>query len=119
MRFRSSGLTLVMGSHKGGCRMAPIGTTNAGGRATTSAPLHGLTPREKEILRGLAGGLSDLQIANKLLLYEATVKNHVRHILRKLRMTRAEVVAYAIGNDDELRTATGSRADWREAEGNV
>jgi DNA-binding NarL/FixJ family response regulator len=99
--------------------MARIGATNASGRTTTPAALNGLTPREKEILRGLAGGLSDLQIANQLFLYEVTVKNHVRHILRKLRMTRAEVVALAIGNDDELRTALGSRVDWRKSEGNV
>jgi DNA-binding NarL/FixJ family response regulator len=99
--------------------MARIGATNTRGRVTTPTPLNGLTPREEEILRGLAGGLSDLQIASQLFLYEATVKNHVRHILRKLRMTRAEAVAYAIGNDDKLRTAPGSRADWRKAEGNV
>ncbi len=42
-------------------------------------------------------GLSYLQIANELCLYEAVVKTHVRHILGKLRMTRTEVAKYGGG----------------------
>ncbi|WP_235489568.1 helix-turn-helix transcriptional regulator [Frankia sp. AvcI1] len=54
----------------------------------------GLTPREREVLRILAGGATNAQIAAALTVSETTVKSHVKHILRKLRATnRSEAVA--------------------------
>ena len=47
-------------------------------------PLATLSPREREILRGVAAGASNKEIARQLLIAETTVKIHVQHILRKL-----------------------------------
>ncbi len=61
-----------------------------------SAP-HGLTPREREVLRLVAEGRSNLEIAQTLFLSERTVENHVRHILAKLDLpSRIAAAAYAI-----------------------
>jgi DNA-binding CsgD family transcriptional regulator len=58
---------------------------------------HGLTPREREVLRLVAEGRSNLEIAQSLFLSERTVENHVRHILAKLDLpSRIAAAAYAI-----------------------
>ena len=43
-----------------------------------------MTPREREVLRLLAAGYSNREIARALLLAEGTVKNHVSNILTKM-----------------------------------
>jgi DNA-binding NarL/FixJ family response regulator len=54
-----------------------------------------LTPREHEVLRLLAKGWSNLSIARRLGLSQATVRSHVHHVLIKLRLgDRAQAVAY-------------------------
>ncbi|MGK7864899.1 LuxR C-terminal-related transcriptional regulator [Falsiroseomonas sp. E2-1-a4] len=53
-------------------------------RTTPSAPLSGLTPREREILLLVDQGLSNKQIARRLEIGHPTVKNHVHHILEKM-----------------------------------
>jgi DNA-binding NarL/FixJ family response regulator len=45
-----------------------------------------LTPRELEVLRLLAPGLSNTELASKLTVSEATVKTHVGRILAKLQV---------------------------------
>jgi DNA-binding CsgD family transcriptional regulator len=53
-----------------------------------------LTPREWDVLRNLASGKTNAQIATGLFVSEGTVKSHVKHILRKLGATnRTEAVA--------------------------
>jgi DNA-binding CsgD family transcriptional regulator len=53
-----------------------------------------LTAREAEVLRGLAAGKTNAQIATRLVVAEGTIKTHVKHILRKLEATnRTEAVA--------------------------
>jgi DNA-binding NarL/FixJ family response regulator len=59
-----------------------------------------LTPRETEILELVAEGLSNGEIARRLVLSDETVKTHVSHVLRKLRLrdrAQAVVVAYESG----------------------
>jgi DNA-binding NarL/FixJ family response regulator len=60
-------------------------------------PAEMLTPREKDVLRCLADGLTTAQTAEKLVISGNTVKTHVRHILEKLEVSnRAEAVSVAI-----------------------
>jgi DNA-binding NarL/FixJ family response regulator len=59
-------------------------------------PLAELSDREQEVLGLLAEGLRNREIAERLVISEATVKTHVRHVLEKLRIrNRAEAAAFA------------------------
>ena len=59
-----------------------------------SAPL--LTDREVEVLRLVARGSANREIADELVISENTVKNHVRNILEKLHLhSRVEAAVYA------------------------
>jgi two-component system NarL family response regulator len=66
------------------------------GRATAPDPLETLSARERDVLALLAEGLRNREIAERLVISEATVKTHVRHVLEKLRFrNRAEAAAFA------------------------
>ncbi|MEX3843372.1 response regulator [Paraburkholderia sp. BR10882] len=74
------------------------GATGTTGAARASA--EALTARERDIVRELARGASNKEIARALDLAESTVKIHVRNILRKLNLTsRVQVAIYAMGHD--------------------
>jgi two-component system nitrate/nitrite response regulator NarL len=67
--------------------------------ARAAPRLHGgapLSPREREILLGVARGESNKAIGRELGVAESTVKIHVQHILRKLKLTsRVQAAVYA------------------------
>ena len=60
-------------------------------------PTPRLTDRELEVLKLVAQGMSNREIAGQLFISENTVKNHVRNILEKLHLhSRMEAVVYAV-----------------------
>ena len=66
--------------------------------ATKQRDMAALTDREKEILQGLAQGLSNKLIARNLDITEATVKVHVKNLLKKLGFhSRLEAAVWAVG----------------------
>jgi DNA-binding NarL/FixJ family response regulator len=68
-------------------------------RSTRSTEASELSSREFEIVRLIADGLSNREIGNRLSLSEKTVKNHVSHILAKLKVNaRSGVAVYAVRN---------------------
>jgi len=56
-----------------------------------------LTPRELDVLRALAHGLTNREIAEKLVISETTVKTHISSILSKLQLTdRTQAALWAV-----------------------
>jgi DNA-binding NarL/FixJ family response regulator len=98
-----AGIRIVAG---GGSLFAPTVTRRlierfAGARSSARpTSLEELTPRELEVLRLVARGLSNAEIAATLVVSEHTVKTHVAHILQKLDLrdrVQAVVLAYETG----------------------
>ncbi|MEV4597262.1 response regulator transcription factor [Amycolatopsis sp. NPDC049253] len=74
-------------------RLVDAATRRAPVRA---AEVEGLTAREIEVLRLIASGLSNTEIARELVVSEATVKTHVNHLFSKAGLRdRAQAVAFA------------------------
>lgn len=66
-------------------------------QALGAAPREELTPRETEVLRRLAQGLSNKEIAEALSISEETVKTHVSNVLAKLEAeNRAQAIVQAL-----------------------
>ncbi len=78
--------------------MAEARLEQVGGAAKVSAPVPaGLTPRELEVLRHVAAGLSSREIAEELVLSVRTVERHIANIYRKTDThSRAQATAFAI-----------------------
>nr|WP_076496067.1 two-component system response regulator NarL [Neptunomonas antarctica] len=67
------------------------------GRSSNKSDISSLTPREKQIIKLIAGGLPNKLIARKLNITEGTVKVHVKHLLKKLHLrSRVEVAVWAV-----------------------
>jgi DNA-binding NarL/FixJ family response regulator len=66
--------------------------------APPEAAQHGLSPRELEVLRLIAAGKSNREIAEDLFLSPRTVERHIANIYLKIDVhTKAEATAYARG----------------------
>jgi two-component system response regulator NreC len=85
----------------GGTYLAPrLGAMLAASPPESQRPPDDLTPRELEVLRLIALGHTNAEIASTLSLSVRTVESHRAHIQQKLRRsTRAELVRYALDHD--------------------
>jgi two-component system, NarL family, nitrate/nitrite response regulator NarL len=63
-----------------------------------------LTPRESEILSRVASGETNKEIAQRLVIAENTVKNHIKNLLEKLQLdNRVQLAAYAVRHGFEIK----------------
>lgn len=87
----------IRAAHAGRPTLAPEATQVLIYAATHPAPSYDLTPREKEVLALMVDGLTNPQIAARLVVSRSTVKFHVSSILSKLGVAgRTEAVALAV-----------------------
>jgi DNA-binding NarL/FixJ family response regulator len=72
------------------------GDSTTGSTAGSDEARDGLTRREVEVLRLIADGLSNSEVATRLFISEATVKTHINNLFAKARLRdRAQAVTYA------------------------
>lgn len=89
----------IRAAYQGRATLAPEATQALIHAATSNRdkPHYDLTPRENEVLALMSQGMSNPQIAEKLVVSQSTVKFHVSSVLSKLGVTsRTEAVALAI-----------------------
>lgn len=76
--------------------LPPLPLADAPAATTLHEAAPALTPREEDVLREIARGASNKEIARTLDIAETTVKIHVQHILRKLELSsRVQAAVYA------------------------
>lgn len=86
----------ALGAERDVARAEAVARPKASASEFEDRPLGELTSRELEVLRLIAQGLSDAEIAERLVLSQHTVHRHVANIRLKLRLpSRAAAVAYA------------------------
>jgi two-component system, NarL family, response regulator len=86
-------LSCIRTVHEGKTWISPLAAANLAARFSEQA----LTPRETEVLRLIAAGKSNKEIAAALFVTEGTIKLHVNHILGKLKVSgRTEAISQAV-----------------------
>ena len=96
LRAVMSGQSLISPS-MAGALLAEFAALSRRSEQPSSSPAPRLTEREVQVLRLVARGMSNRDIAGELFISENTVKNHVRNILDKLQLhSRMEAVMYAV-----------------------
>jgi non-specific serine/threonine protein kinase len=92
-------LTIEEATAEASAALAELSVPKPRDESGSAAAQAGLTSREREVLRQVAAGRSNRQIAELLNLSERTVENHVLHILTKLDVpSRTAAAGYAIRN---------------------
>jgi NarL family two-component system response regulator LiaR len=88
----------IRGAHSGRSTLAPEAAQALVQSASQEPALgHDLTPREREVLALMVQGLTNPQIAQRLIVSRATAKAHVSNVLSKLAASnRAEAIALAL-----------------------
>lgn len=88
----------IRAAHAGRPTLAPEAAQALINAATKPpAPGHALTVRERDVLALMVKGLSNTEIADRLIVSQSTIKGHVSNILAKLEVTsRTEAVALAV-----------------------
>lgn len=80
--------------------LKPMLTETVSNRGTAKDKLNELTRREIDVLKLLAEGLINKEIANRLNISERTVKNHVSNIFKKISVSdRTQAAVFAIRNN--------------------
>ncbi|MBE9098079.1 response regulator [Vacuolonema iberomarrocanum] len=99
----------IRAAHQGYTQLSPgilsKLTAQLSGRSPTPPPttLKDLTPRERDVLKLLATGASNREIAQTLYISEGTVKNHVTNILARLELRdRTQAALFAQAHSDAL-----------------
>jgi DNA-binding NarL/FixJ family response regulator len=82
-------------------RLMDRAVAESGARDRARAVLADLTPREQEVVLGIARGETNAEIATRLYMSVATVKAHITHILTKLSATNRTQIAL-LAHDAEL-----------------
>ena len=82
-------------------RLMDRAVAESGARDRARAALAGLTPREHEVVVGIARGETNAEIAARLFMSLATVKSHITHILTKLGLTNRTQIAL-LAHDADL-----------------
>ena len=84
----------------------PVEPTRTAMLTGSAPPVDALTPREREVTALVAEGLSNAEIAERLVLSPGTVSNHLGHIMRALRLrNRVQVAVWAV--EQGLRRSDG------------
>ncbi len=96
-------ISAIRAVHRGEAFLSPLATKmvirrylHAVGQGEKKQNYDNLTRREKEVLKLIAGGYTNQEIADRLIISVKTVETHRAHILEKLELhTRADLVKYA------------------------
>jgi DNA-binding NarL/FixJ family response regulator len=96
-RFAIETLMTAVRAVAGGQVWMPPALQAAVAAGLRGRPVASLTPREREIVRHVALGLRNAEVARQLRISEVTVKTHVNNIFQKLRIRdRVELALYAV-----------------------